>query len=172
MAQPFLETGEKGLLVACLDINHPIGMKPGLCQRGREKVAPRHHPENFSLRPRRNPGRKQRRRRTIHRPIAIARHLMQASKRQPASRKLPVDLIDAKRQDPPRTPLSAFEPLDAAAKLGDNWAAYAIQHGKHGSPENCSTACCATMFLICSKSQSESIGVLQASHIDSFLNGP
>ena len=81
MTKPFLETGEHGGLVAGLDIDDATGQQPGLGERGRKEILPGDAPQHLALGAGGNARGKQRRRRTVDRPIAATGNLMQRPKR-------------------------------------------------------------------------------------------
>ena len=87
MPQPFLHAGEHGLVVAGLDIDHPVGSEAGLGERRREQVRARDAPEHLALGAGRDAGGEQRRRRAIDRAVATAGDLVQRAERQPAAGK-------------------------------------------------------------------------------------
>ena len=51
MAQALLETGEKRLFVARLDVDHAIWSEPGLRDRGSEQVLASDAPQDLAERP-------------------------------------------------------------------------------------------------------------------------
>ena len=85
MAQAFLHAGEHGLVVAGLDVDHPIGDEARLSDGRREQVGPRHAPKNLALRPRGDACAEEGRSRTVDRAIAAAGDLMESAERQPAT---------------------------------------------------------------------------------------
>ena len=129
MAEPLLHAGEQRLVLARLDEDHPAGRKSGLGERRREQVLSGDAPQHLSGEARGNPRGEQRRGRAIDCSVGAARHLMQAPQRQPTSRKPPVDVRHAERQDPPRAAPGAFETLDALPQLGDDGTDDTIRHG-------------------------------------------
>ena len=86
MAKAFLHTGEHGLVVAGLDIDHSVRDEPRLGDRRREQVGPRDAPEDLAPRARGDPCAEQGGRRAIDGAIAAARDLMKCAKRQSAAR--------------------------------------------------------------------------------------
>lgn len=167
MAQPFLETGEQRRLIAGLDMDYPIGRQPRLRDRRGKEIGTCHDPEHLTFGPGGDPGREHCRRRAIHGPIAAAGDLMQASQPQSASRKPLVDLGKVERQDLAHARSTALKVRYAPPKLGDNRVCRAIGHEKSGSPEGFPTPSGADMFIICSVSENESIGLCK----ESFAGG-
>ena len=82
MTQSFLETGQHGLLIGRLDIDHPVGRQPGLSEGRREEILAGDAPKHLAARPGGNSRGEQRRRRAVDRAIAAASHLMQGAERQ------------------------------------------------------------------------------------------
>ena len=117
VAQSFLAAGEHRLLVAGLDMDHPIGMQPGLAQGRREQIGPGHAPEHRAAGTGDDPGREQRRCRTVDRAIGTTRHLMQGAKRQPAVRQAGVDGRHPERQHASAAHAARLDPGDARAQL-------------------------------------------------------
>lgn len=102
MPQPFLHAGQNRFVIAGLDMDHAIRRQTGLLQPRSEQILLGHTPQYLSLRPRRDPGDETRRCRPVHRPIAAARDLMQAAKRQSAARQSAVKRLETKRQHLPQ----------------------------------------------------------------------
>jgi len=118
MPQTFLHAGQHRLLVAHFGEDHPVGMKPGLRQRGREQIAPRHAPEHLATRSGGNAGGEQRRGRAMHRTVAAASDLMQRAQRQPAAWHLTIDRLDPERQDATHALTARFDTGDLVAERG------------------------------------------------------
>lgn len=118
MAQTFLHARHHCLLVADFGEDHPVGMKPGLRQRGREQIAPRHAPQHLSGRAGGDPGGKQRSGRAMDRAIAAASDLMQRAQRQPAARHLAVHGLDSEGQDATRALTARFDTGNLFAERG------------------------------------------------------
>ncbi|SNS94694.1 hypothetical protein SAMN06295955_10863 [Sphingopyxis indica] len=76
MPQPFLHTGENGLVVAGLHIDHPIRGKTRLGERWREQIRPGHAPKNLAFAACGYSCRKERCRRAINRAIAATGDLV------------------------------------------------------------------------------------------------
>ena len=74
------------------------GMQPGLAQGRREQVGPGHAPEHHAVGAGDDPGREQRRCRTVDRAIGATGHLMQGTERQPAVRQACIDGRHPERQ--------------------------------------------------------------------------
>lgn len=85
MAQAFLHAREHGLVVAGLDIDHPVGDQPGLGDGRREQVGPCDAPEDLAFRPCGDACAKEGRSRAVNRAIAAAGDFMQRAERQPAT---------------------------------------------------------------------------------------
>lgn len=47
MTKAFLHAGEDSLVIACLDIDHPVGLQTGLSASGRKEVRTGDAPEDF-----------------------------------------------------------------------------------------------------------------------------
>jgi hypothetical protein len=105
------------LFVARLDIDHAIGHEPGLREGRGEQILPCDTPEHLTMQPRRDSCHKERRSRAVDRAMAAAGHLMQSAKCQSASRKMPVDRLDAEGQHQSPAASCALEVPDALAKL-------------------------------------------------------
>jgi len=133
MAKTLLETGQESLFIAGLHMDESIWMKSGLRNRRHEQIAAGDDPEDLAAGAGSDTGGKQRGCRSVHRAIPAARHLMQSAQREPSSRQTPIDLGHAEWKMLTRTPLPAFKPLDARAKLGDNGICGGIRHSKNGS---------------------------------------
>jgi hypothetical protein len=99
MAQTFLETGQHRLLVARLDIDHPVGGQADLRQSWREQIGFGHAPQHLAGCACGDTGCKQRRCRPMDCAFAAARHFMQTAERQSALRQPLVDGVHAKGQD-------------------------------------------------------------------------
>ena len=160
MAQPFLHAGQNRPVVPGLDMDHPVGRQAGLLETGGEEILLRDAPEHPTLRPRGNTGNETGSRCAIHRAVAAAGNLMQATERQPAARQLPVQLRNAEREHLPAARPVAFQQRDAPAESRNGWGVGALLHGKGGSG-GFPGAGLADMFLICSHSNQESIGARQ-----------
>ncbi len=119
MPQTFLETDEDRLFVSRLDIDNSIGHEPGLCEGRGEQILPCDTPEHLATQARRDSRHEERRGRAVDRAMAAAGHLMQRAKCQSASRKMPVDRLDAEGQHQSPAASRALEAPDALAKLLD-----------------------------------------------------
>ena len=115
--RPASPAGEHRLLVAGLDMDHPIGMQPGLAQGRREQVGPGHAPEDRAGGTGDDPGREQRRCRTVDRAIGATGHLVQGAKRQPAVRQAGVDGRHPERQHASAHMTAHLDRSDARAQL-------------------------------------------------------
>ena len=135
MAKAFLHAGEHGLVVAGLDIDHPVGDEPRLCDRRREQVRSRDAPENFALGARRDACAEQRCRRAIDGAVATTGDLMKRAKRQPTARQTRVDFGDPERERRSRALRAAFDPFDLRAQSVDGrlWlhAGVSSRDGRH-----------------------------------------
>jgi len=107
-------------------------MQSGLCDCRHEEITPRHHPKHLALGPRDNTRREKCRRRPIHCAVSAARHLMQAAKRQPTSRKPAVDFRYAEGQHLARTTRRAFEAGDALSKFRNDRTGDGFGHIEKG----------------------------------------
>lgn len=119
MPQTLLETRKHRFVVTSFDIDDAARRKPSLCHRRRKQILPRHAPQHFAERSRRNTGREQRRSGAVDGSIAAARHLVQRTERQSASWQHLVDKFNAERQHLAITRSATFKPRDALAKLVD-----------------------------------------------------
>ncbi len=77
MPQPFLETGQQGLLIAGFDIDHPVRRQPGGGKAGGEQIRIAQAPQDLPAQPRHDAGGEQAGHGAIQRAIAGAGHLMQ-----------------------------------------------------------------------------------------------
>ena len=82
MTQAFLDTGQDGLVVPGLNIDHAIWRETGLGQRRCEEVGTGDAPQHLALGARSNPGGKERGGGTVDRAVTAARDLVQRAKRQ------------------------------------------------------------------------------------------
>ena len=116
MAQPFLHAGQDRPVVPRLDMDHPVGRQAGLLETRGEEILLRDAPEHPSLRPGGNTGNETRSRRAVHRTLAAAGDLMQATERQPAARQLPVQLRNAEGKHLPAARPIALQLRDARSE--------------------------------------------------------
>src|SRR3546814_13046898 len=77
MAQTFLDTGQDGLVVPRLDIDHTVWRKVGLGQRRSKEVGTCEAPQPLALGARGNPGGDERGRRAVDRAVTDTRDLVQ-----------------------------------------------------------------------------------------------
>lgn len=87
MAKPLLHTGEHGLVVASLDIDHSVWVQTRLRKRRCEKIGPGNAPQNLAARACGNAGGEERCSRAVYRAIAATSHLMKCTAGQPSTRK-------------------------------------------------------------------------------------
>jgi hypothetical protein len=85
MPQPFFHAGEHGLVVAGLEIDHPVRSEAGLCQGRREQVGARDAPQHLAARAGGDPAGEQRGCGAIDRAVATTGDLVQGTQRQPAT---------------------------------------------------------------------------------------
>ena len=128
--QALLAAGEHRLLVAGLDMDHPIGIEPGLAQGRREQVGPGHAPQHRAAGAGDDPGREQRRGGTVDRAVGATRHLVQGAERQPAVGQARVDGRHPERQHASAHPAARLDPGDARAQLFERGAR---PHGSSGA---------------------------------------
>jgi hypothetical protein len=133
MAQTLLETGQHRLLVARLDIDHPVRGQANLRQRRREQIGLGHAPQHLACCACGDTSCEQCCRRTMDRTFAAACHLMQAAQRQPALRQMLVDGGQAERQDGMSARRSGLQPLDADPEIVDDGMRTGGVHA-HGWP--------------------------------------
>ena len=119
MAQPLLETGQNALVVARLDIDHPVGQQPGLGEGRGEQVRPGDAPEHLAAGARGDAGGEQCRRRAIERAIAAAGDLVQRAAREPSARQPAVQRGDAEGQHRLDAPTLALDGIDLGAQGRD-----------------------------------------------------
>jgi len=86
MPQPFLHAGEDGLVVARLEIDHPVRSEASLCQRRGEQVGAGEAPQHLAACAGGDPTGKQRCGSAIDRAVPAARHLMQRPESEAAAR--------------------------------------------------------------------------------------
>jgi len=86
MPQPFLHAGQHGLVVARLEIDHPVGGEPGLCERGCKEIGPRDAPEHFADRAGGDARREEDRGGAVDRSVPATGDFVQRSQSQPATR--------------------------------------------------------------------------------------
>lgn len=116
MAQPFFDTGQHGLVVARLDVDHAIGREARLSQRWGKEIRPGDDPENLAPGSRRNPGGEESRGRAIDGAVAAAGYFMECAERETTAGKARVDLGDPERKHRFCAPASAFDLLDLRAQ--------------------------------------------------------
>ena len=116
VAKSLFHAGEHGLVVARLDIDHPVRDEPRLGDRRREQVWPRDAPEDLAPRASRDSCAEQRCRRAIDGAIAAAGDLMKCAKRQPTARQTRIDLGDPERERRSCALRTAFDPFDLRAQ--------------------------------------------------------
>src|SRR3546814_9444540 len=78
MAQTFLDTGQDGLVVPRLDIDHTVWRKAGLGQRRSKEVGTCEAPQHLALGARGNPGGEERGGRAVDRAVTAARDLVRS----------------------------------------------------------------------------------------------
>ena len=137
MPQPFLHTGQNGLVVSGFDEDHPARRQSGLLQPRCEKILERHAPEHLTGGTGGDPGRETGRSRAINRPVTTSRDFMQASERQAAAGQLAIQWRDSEGQHLVRARAIAFEPRDTRPKVGNGWAVCTSEHMSVASPELC-----------------------------------
>lgn len=139
------------MLVAGLDIDDSARAQPNLGDRWREKVLSRDAPENLAFGSGNDTCCKKSCRCTINRPIRAACDFMEGSKRQTATRQVPIDDINPEWQDNPLRGRSAFKPPDRLAKLGDHRIVDSLAHfSVRISPPAFSSVQTGNMFPLCS----------------------
>lgn len=116
MAKAFLHAGEYGLVVAGLDVDHPVGDEPRLCDRRREQIGSRNAPEDLALGAGGDARAEQGGCRSVDRAIPPARDLMQRAEGKPASRKARIDVGDPERKRRTRALRTPLDPLDLGAQ--------------------------------------------------------
>lgn len=116
MAETLLEAGEHRLLVAALDIDHPVGIEPRLGERRREQVRPGDAPEHPARGARDNAGREQSRGRAVDGARPAARNLVQRAECQPPFREHGVHRLDPERQDTAARASACLDPGNAGAQ--------------------------------------------------------
>lgn len=97
MAQAFLHGGEHIHIAARLDIDHPVRGQACQIEGGGEEIAPAQAPEDWPLRARKDSCEKDRRRCVVGKGIAT-RQFVKRTAGQPATRQVPVNGIQSKRQ--------------------------------------------------------------------------
>lgn len=85
MTQALFHASKQFLLVTRLGINHTVGSKARLCDRGREQILMRDAPHHASSGSGRDPGSEQCRSRPINRSVAAARNFVQSAKGKSAT---------------------------------------------------------------------------------------
>ena len=115
MAQAFLHAGEHRLVVAGLDVDHPVGNEPSLGDRRREEVGTGDAPENLALRPRGDACAEESRCRAVDGTVSAAGDLMQRAERKPTAGQTRVDLSDPEREHRSGTLRAALDPFDLGA---------------------------------------------------------
>ncbi len=120
MPQSFLETRQHRLLVARLNIDHPLRREPGRSERRREQILAGDAPQHAPFRPRCDPCGKECSGSPVDRAVAAARHFVQRAERQPAFGQTLVNGLDAERQDRPGMPPPALKASNALAQRRDN----------------------------------------------------
>jgi hypothetical protein len=143
MAQTFLEAGEQRALVTGLDIDHPGRAKPGLGQRWGEEILAGDALEYLTMRPRRNAGGEQSRRRAVDRAVSPTPDLVQRAEREAAARQRSVDHRHTEGQRSPPASRVALKAFDAATQIGEDGVGIGLR--RHA----CSLEK-GHMFLICS----------------------
>ncbi len=86
MAQPFLHADEHRLVVARLDMNDPVGEKPGLLESRREQIRMYDAPEHRAGQTGGDSGRETGCDRAVERAMAAPGDLVQAAERKPPAR--------------------------------------------------------------------------------------
>ncbi len=129
VAQGLLAHGQQCFFVAGFDMNDAVGREPRLSQARREQVGPRDAPQHLALRARGDAGGEQTGRGAVDDPVALARHLVQRTQRQPAARQAIVDRGNAEGQHARRAP-AAVERLDALAQLSESFGRK-LRHDHH-----------------------------------------
>ena len=146
MAQAFLHAGEHRLLVAGLDIDHPVGMQPGLGERRREQVAA----ASCTTAPCRRCGRRCRRRTARPR----RRRSRRRRRRRPhAGRRAPARLPAGGCRSPPRR---------TAARPGG--------HGSRPRSARCARAACRTQDEAAWSSEASAAQVMNVRYLFSLIS--
>ncbi len=117
MAQTFLDTGQDGVIITGLDIDHAIRRESGLSQGRGEEIGTRNAPQHLALGARADTGRKQRRSCAINRAVTAASDLVQGTKRKSLTRKARVQLSDPKRKNRLYPSALALHLLDGRAQF-------------------------------------------------------
>jgi len=116
MPKPLFHAGQYGLVVACLDIDHPVGNKASLRKARSEEVGLHDAPKHLALGARRNSGGKERGSGTVNRAAAAPGYFMESPNGETAARKRLVHDRQAKGQHRPGTSLAALEASDPLTK--------------------------------------------------------
>lgn len=116
MAKTFLHAGEKRLVVTCLDVDHPVGRQPCLCECGRKKVWARDAPEHLAFRPRGDPASEERSGRAVDGAVSATRDLMQSTECKTSAGKPRIHLGNSERKHRFRAQGSALDLLDLRAQ--------------------------------------------------------
>ena len=119
MAQPFLETGKRRLLISRFDINHPVRRQPRRRQTRGEQVLIPHTPEDLPPHPRHDARREQSCGRTVQGTIPSAGNLMQRSQREAATGQVRIHLRQPERQNPGHAAVRRLKPADFFAQKID-----------------------------------------------------
>ncbi len=112
MPQPFLETGEHGLVVTGLDIDDPIRRQPGLRDRRRKQILADDTPQDLPLGARHDAGGEQSRGGPVDSAVTPTSHLMQRPHGEPAAGQPTIDLSHAERQCSGRATASGLKAAD------------------------------------------------------------
>ena len=129
MTNALLETGQHRLLVAGIDIDHPVRAQTDLGQGRREQVLPGDAPQDLAPGPGGDAGREQRCGRPVDRGIAAAGHLVQRPERHPSPREPVVYGPDPERQDGAGALRQSLKLLNLLAKATDCQWLYGDTHG-------------------------------------------
>lgn len=115
MTQALLKAGQKALLIAGFDVDHPVRRKTRLGQRGGEEIRTGDAPENLSDGARCDPGGEESRRRSIHGAGAAAGDFMQGAQRQTAVWQFLVKRLQPERQNAATGAAGGFDFRDFSA---------------------------------------------------------
>ncbi|MCP8893326.1 hypothetical protein KYK29_00155 [Shinella daejeonensis] len=116
MTQSFLHAGEDRLVVACFEIDDPIGRKTGLRESGGEEIRPSDAPQDFAGRPGRYASREQSSGGAVDSAVSAASDFMKSPPRQASARESRVYVGDPEGEHRFRAPALAFDPFDLRAQ--------------------------------------------------------
>lgn len=116
MTKPFLHASEDGLVVACLQINDPIGRKACLSERGRKEIRAENAPQNLAGGSCRYAGGEQSGGCAIDRAVSAAGNFMNCALRQAPTGESRVHLGNPEGEHRFHAPAFAFDLLDLRAQ--------------------------------------------------------